>query len=297
MTTTCNGPIDINKSKSVKCNTRCIFTFKYKKSDTTVTPKTNYLSLTYKNEKSLSFNNTDYFVSEIRIYYKSIHTYDTKQSDAEIVVIHKTITGKTLLLCIPLVQSNLNTTAANKLNVIMTNLTKSTGTTSVDLKNFLDLDDFVKMSPFFTYKASSFLECSKEVDYIVYHPDDYNIAIAPSTYNTMMKLFAANTVYKPVTVFKDALSTPVLYYNSKGTAKMVDDEIYIDCQPVNKSEETVTLNDEVVREKTSFSKYKSNQFLQIFLCFVVFIIIMYISYYSIEITTAIFSFIKLPNFL
>ena len=294
MTTTCNGPIDINKSKSVNCSTRCGFTYNYVKSDTTVSVNSNYLSMTYGNKKSITFGNKEYYVSEVQIYWGPIHTYGSSdaKADAEMIIIHKSLTNDVLYVCVPILQSNLNTTASSNLSFLMTNITK---TSQTKLSNFYNLNDFLKVAPFYTYKASSFLACTNTVDYIVYHPEDYNIAINPAALSSLKTMVSKNTAYKPVTIFKDSLSKPVLYYNKKGLSKIVDDQIYIDCQPVNKSEETVTIN-RPVASSIDFSTFKTNQYVQILLCFVIFIMIMYISYYSIEITTAIFSFIKLPSF-
>jgi len=298
----CNAPIDISPTASVACSNRCVFNYNYLQSDCKAFPKTNYLSLTYKKGSQSKFNNTDYYVDEIRIYWGPIHSYGTNASgsaqkaDAELIIIHKSLTNTNLLyVCIPIIQSDLDTVPSQKLTYLITNIQ---GTQSIDIKDFYNLNDFVnKTAPFYTYTASSFLNCSQPADYIIYHPNNYSIAILPSIYNILTKVTTKNDVYQPITNFNSTTVKPRLYYNSKGSGsgQIADDQIYIDCQPVNKSEETVTMNNEMIKKSITFSSLQENQYFQIIFGFLIFIIILYISYYSIEITTAIFTFIKNPH--
>lgn len=305
--TSCNAPIDISPTSSVACSNRCVFNYNYAQSDCTAYSKTNYLSLTYKNGNQSKFNNTDYYVDEIRIYWGPIHTYGsqpatvsksttTQTADAELIIIHKSSTSANILyVCIPIIQSNLDTVSSQKLKYLITNIQ---GTQSINIKNFYNLNDFVnKTAPFYTYTASSFLNCSQKVDYIVYHPNNYSIPILPSIYSILTNIISKNVVYQPITNFNSKIVKPALYYNSKGSGsgKIADDQIYIDCQPVDKSEETVVMNKEVISKNVTFSSLQQNQYFQVIVGFLLFIIILYISYYSIEITTTIFTFIKNPH--
>ena len=293
----CNAPIDISPTASVACSNRCVFNYNYSQSDCAASAKTNFLSLTYKNGNQSKFNNTDYYVDEIRIYWGPIHSYGTQKADAELIIIHKSlISTKLLYVCIPIIQSNLDTVPSQKLKYLITNIQ---GTQSINIKDFYNLNDFVnKTAPFYTYTASSFLNCSQPADYIIYHPNNYSIAILPSIYDILTNVISKNVVYQPITNFNSTTVTkPTLYYNSKGSGsgQIADDQIYIDCQPVNKSEETVTMNNEVIKKSITFSSLQENQYFQMIFGFLLFIIILYISYYSIEITTAIFTFIKNPH--
>jgi hypothetical protein len=274
-----------------------VFNYNYSQSDCTAYAKTNYLSLTYKKGNQSKFNNTDYYVDEIRIYWGPIHSYGTQKADAELIIIHKSFTNtKLLYVCIPIILSILDNVPSQKLKYLVTNIQ---GTQSINIKDFYNLNDFVsKTAPFYTYSASSFLNCTQPADYIIYHPNNYSISILPSTYDILTNVVSKNDVYKPITNFNSTTVTkPVLYYNSKGSGsgQIADDKIYIDCQPVNKSDETVTMNNEVMSKNVTFSSLQQNQYVQLILGFVIFIIIIYISYYSIEITTTIFTFIKNPH--
>jgi carbonic anhydrase len=300
----CNAPIDISPNASVACSNRCEFKFNYSQSDCAASAKTNYLSLSYKKGKQSNFNKTDYSVDEIRIYRGPIHSYGSNSegtaqtADAELIIIHKSNTkNKILYVCIPIIESNLDTVPSEKLKYLVTNIQ---GTQSINIKDFYNLNDFVsKTASFYTYSASSFLNCAQPADYIVYHPNNHSIPILPSIYDILKNVINKNVVYKPITNFNSTkITKPVLYFNSKGSGsggKIEDDQIYIDCQPVNKSEEKVTVNKEMIKKNITFSSLQQNQYFQLIFGFLIFIIILYISYYSIEITTAIFKFIKNPS--
>ena len=292
------APIDINLSKiSGKCDFKCKYSFKYNNSACVATNRGDYISLSYDKSSSppVIYNSVGYDVQEVRIYSPSLHSYAGSKTDAELVIVHMSNSGTNpLLVCIPITINNSMSTSAQLFSAIIETVSNNAPadgeTTTVNTDNY-NLSDLVPNKPYFSYTATEpYQPCSTIVDYVVFSTLNASLDITQDS----LDLFRTFMIDNPY----DVKTGTEFFYNEKGSeVSMGNGEIYIDCQPVNKSEETVTLNDEVVREKTSFSKYKSNQFLQIFLCFVVFIIIMYISYYSIEITTAIFSFIKLPNFL
>lgn len=290
----CNAPIDISPTNATqKCTKRCTYTFNYPVSSCTATVDSDHISLTYKASKPVNFNSVYYDIVKIHIYSKPLHSYGGQPSDGEIVIIHKSATNAILMICIPLVKSELSIKSSDNLTYLMNTLTNNAN--GAELKNFMTLNDFVGKRKFYTYSGSNFLglSCSQNVDYIVYRPNDYSVNISSKAYEELSALIKEH-VYKTVTEFKSPLVKPMLYINEKGPNISSNDQIYIDCQPVNASEETVNVTNEKYTPLTKHMSFnfmnslKKDQSLQIMLCFIIFIIIMYISYYSIEIVNAVF---------
>lgn len=291
---TCNAPIDISPTDTkYKCTTRCSFTFNYPVASCTATILTDHISLTYNSSKKINYNSLEYTVSEIRIYSKPIHSFGGQPSDGEIIIIHKSNTNKMLMVCVPIIKSQLSTTSSNNLSYLMETLQANKG--GVTITDFATLNDFVGKTKFYTYNASNFLalDCSQTVNYVVYRPNDYTVPMMQDAFAILTSLIKSHA-YQTVTAFDTKIVKPALYINEQGPNISNDDQIYIDCQPINKSEETIDVNNSksspVVKSfSINFNALKSNQFLQFILCFIIFIIIMYISYYSIEVVNKIFA--------
>jgi len=240
-------------------------------------------------------------VLEVQIYSKPIHSFGGQPSDGEIIIIHKSKTNKMLMVCVPIIKSQLSTTSSNNLSELMDTL--QINKRGVAITDFASLNDFVGKTKFYTYNASNFLglDCSQNVNYVVYRPNDYSVPMTQNTFAILSSLIKDH-VYKRVTAFDTKIVKPLLYINEQGPNISNDDQIYIDCQPVNKSEETVDIDNSKSTPISTdffanfftdfsfnFNALKSNQFLQFILCFIFFIIIMYISYYSIEVVNKIFA--------
>ena len=85
-----------------------------------------------------------------------------------------------------------------------------------------------------TYGQDTFYNCSQTVDYIVFTPENSNISIISDTLKQMNKFITKSQI-----VAKAPSNTVPLFINEKGpNSSKIDDEIYIDCQPVGNSSET-----------------------------------------------------------
>jgi hypothetical protein len=290
----CNAPIDISPTNATyKCKTRCSYKYNYPESSCNATLASNYVSLTYDSNKPVNYNSSDYNVVGIQIYSKPIHSYGSQQSDGEIIIIHKSIANKILLVCVPIVKSQLSVKTSDNLTYLMNTLKSNPG--GAKINNFITLNDFIGKTTFYNYNASNFLglNCSQNADFIVYRPNDYSVPMTSDAFTTLQSLIKSHS-YKVVTSFDSSMTKPTLYVNEQGPNMSTDDQIYIDCQPINKSEETIEIsNEKNIPNEISFSLnfdfLKNSQLLQIMLCFIIFIIIMYVSYYSIEVVSRFFN--------
>jgi len=219
--------IQLNKVTG-KCDEKCMFKYNYITSSTCVaTNNTNNFSLTYdKNSKNpVTFNNNEYNVSSINIYFHSVHYFNGKFTVGEIVIIHKCDTnGKLLIICLPL--SDQSGSPSNLLNNILNRIITihiSSGYSS-DLKLDVDynLNNILNYDPFYYYYDKN------NTDIICYGLLN-SIYVSSDLVDSIKSLISvpSETMWMQ--------KVPYLFYNKKGPIKYDGDEIYIDCKPVNSS--------------------------------------------------------------
>lgn len=250
--TSATAPININLA-SIKgdCDLKCSYHFRYNNSSCVATNRGDYISIAY--DKSsyppVLYNSLGYDVQEIRLYTPSLHSYNNKKTDAELIIVHGSKTGSSpMLVCIPVKNNNTSSVSATFFKTLIDTVAFSAPSegesTTVDVPKF-NLTALVPRKPFFSYTATEpYQPCSTAlVDYVVYAPLQASLDIMPDTLTSLQTIIKTNGY--------DIKTGPSLFYNPKGpTNGSGDGEIYIDCQPVDSSEETV---DVVVDSGASYS--------------------------------------------
>jgi len=249
---TATAPIDISLSTITgNCSYKCAYSFRYNNSSCIATNRGEYISLSYDKSSSppVLYNNIGYDVSELRIYTPSLHSYSGSKTNGELIVVHTSNTGeKPLLVCIPIKSNNTSSKSAMFLTKVVDTVSNNAPadgeSTTVNIPNY-NLNLIVPKKPFFSYTATEpYQPCSSTVDYVVYDPSIASLDITDETLEKLI-LIVTNNPY-------DIKTGPSLFYNEKGATVKGDGgdgEIYIDCQPVNESEESVN----VVTDNGSFS--------------------------------------------
>jgi hypothetical protein len=219
--------IQLNKVTG-KCDEKCMFKYNYNTSPTCIaTNQTDFFSLSYDkySKPPVTFNNSEYNVVSISLYFPSVHYFNHSYSDGEIVILHKCDSnGKFLKVCLPL--SNNSGSPSNLLNNILNRISTlhiSSGYSS-DLKLDVEynLNNIVKYEPFYYYY-------DKNNNDIICYGLSNAIYVSSDLTDTIK-----NLITKPS---ETSLFTKVsnLFYNKQGPVKYDGDEIYIDCKPVNNS--------------------------------------------------------------
>ena len=239
-----NSPIDISQQNvSGKCDLKCDYNYKYPNSSCIATNRGDYISISYDTFSSspVKYNSIDYNVKEIRIYHPSLHTFNQNKSVAEIIIIHISNKGTNpLLVCIPLTENNINSDSSTILTTIINNVSinapSSGESATITMDNF-SLNYFVPTKPFFSYTAiQPYQPCVGNVDIIVFQPNVANCYISTASLNKLKKINQTNSY--------STKKGPLLFYNSKGSNQSINtgnDEIYIDCKPIDKSSEQILL--------------------------------------------------------
>lgn len=271
------APIDISLSKIVgKCDYKCSYSFQYNNSSCVATNRGDYLTLSYDKSSSppVLYNTAGYDVQEIRIYTPSLHSYNNSKTDGEFIIVHTSNTGAIpLLVCIPIKSNNTSSVSALFFKAVVDTVANSAPadgeSTTVNIPKY-NLTGLVPRKPFFSYAATEpYQPCTGSVEYVVYAPLNGGLDIMPDTLTKLQSIITSNPY--------DVKSGPSLFFNPKGATLTGsgDGEIYIDCQPVGSSDETV----DVVTESDSALSYEDwldNPVIKLILGSLLFIAILYV---------------------
>ena len=265
-------PMNISPQNVVgTCNYKCAMSFDYPVSSCSATNSGNYLTLSYPNSTSpVMFNKNKYNLAESFIYSPSLHSYNNMQADAEICIAHTPSEGgNQLYICIPISTNGTSNNASNILSEIIQAVSKGApsqgGSVSQGINDFT-LNDFIPMKEFYNYSASG-------RNFVAFGAQN-------AIYVSQSNLTALKKLIQPFSGVAFP-SGPSLFLNPDGPTKgagVTSDNIYIDCQPTNASEEEIN---EVVDLKadtnydvgTTFTDILFNPIFLMFLFAFVFVII------------------------
>lgn len=257
-----SAPVNIINNTKI-CQGSCSYLPEYNNKKIIVRNMNTYISVSYENADTppkAKFNNENYKVKEIRVYSKSLHQYNGQYAPGEILIIHQNITkpNDLLVVSISISISSLATSGTPILNSLIeaTNdqaprsvlsTAHSSGSIAVSAPfvpsiNF-NIQKFIGPHKFIFYKGifsfqSSLGGCGNEANIIVYTPENASISLTNENYNILKAL-----LNNPPQNLYPISPNPVLYINEKG-AQNQEEDIFIDCQPVDASTDTVYVPDQ-----------------------------------------------------
>ena len=250
--TSCNtAPINIDMNTSVpSCDILCSYKYDYNDSKCVVSINSEgYLEINYDlkrdgTEAQSSLNKDNYNIADIRIYQPSIHTYDGKHADVELIIHHVGASSgqtrpKELYVSIPFIASDSPLVSSNNGGIILENIilqyakqTPSPGDNihHLNINNF-NMNNFIPNAPYYYYIGTPYdtTDCSiTGINYIVFDTIRGGQTIGRTALDKLQTLIPANGPIYPIAKNTVYLSSNNPNY-SGGTAG--DDKIYIDCQP------------------------------------------------------------------
>ena len=228
-----------------ECELKCHYYFQYSKSNCIVSNQ--HTSLEFKYDTSVTppvyYNEYRYSVGKVQLFAPSIHLFNGTPVNAELVITHYPLsTGNTLLVCVPIVVFPSFSSSTSLLDSMIascaTAVPTENMTANLPITNF-NLQSLVPKSPFYSYSDH---HDGVQREWIVFGKPSA-IPISQTSLTTL------NKIVKPLsnasTVFPGGAS---LFYNKKGPATTSsasdgagNNEIYIDCQPTDASEEEVVV--------------------------------------------------------
>ena len=265
--TNISAPVNITNNTKI-CQGSCNYLPEYTNKKILVRNMNSYISVSYDNADSApqsKFNNENYKVKEVRIFNKSLHQYNGNYAPGEILLIHQNVTkpNDLLIVSISISISSLATSGTPILNALINatndqaprstlSTAHSSGSVAVSppfVPNIsFNLQKFISPSPFTYYKGvfsfqSTLGGCGSQTNIIVYTPQDYSVSLTNENYNILKAL-----LNNPPANLYPISPGGQLYINSKGASNQEED-IFIDCQPVDASTDTVYVPDKSINNE------------------------------------------------
>ena len=237
----------------------------YYEGDCTTYMRSNLIKMVYASSDQKSnvvYKGNTYLLNKMALFRKSIHSIDGVFSAGELMLHHINSENKILLICIP-VSINIKETSFGTLLKTVPNT----------VHGFQSPKSFVPSGVFYSYQLQ------ENAEQIVFASSNINIT-------------TAELDLVPINSSKMNDSDVVVYKHSQPTGKKAitfgDDNVYIDCQPIDAPESSSSPIESITAPSISFSNLQDNKFIQMLLMFIIFMIVMVIFFYSYEFTTGMF---------
>jgi len=240
----CTAPVDIVKDTSNICDMKCDYTFDYiqqnslklKNEGTHIVIQ----PLDKSNSPPVTFFADKYSVKEMRLYYPSLHTYNGKPADAELIIVHDNVTGSGgyLCVCIPIILGNGKTDSIfffDKMMFEMTARAPSANTKTTLTMNSFSLNNIIPIKPYYSYSGTMPApSCANNAEYVVFSTaENAEIAISKKAFTALKTIISPHAM----TVKKNPKG---VFYNKKGTIKNseINGDMYFECNPAGDEGET-----------------------------------------------------------
>lgn len=167
------APINLTKGTYAPCTEKCKLSYKYGLSNCSVTNKNTYLDIScFSGLNQVKYGGVNLTVSGVRLYLKSLNTYDGFEADAELIITHTAGGGKKVYICIPVVNNEKASDSAKWFSkVIPYAPTENNTGQEISVSNFT-LDDVIPQASFYSYDGGTFSwGCNASDEMIIYHKD------------------------------------------------------------------------------------------------------------------------------
>ena len=226
------SPVNIINNPQFNCDLKCDFSYNYTTSPVLIiSNKGEYLSIKLDSVQNITYNASTYSLNEMRIYQPSLHSYNGKKTDAELIIIHTRDTSVgNLLVCVPIMTGSANSDSLAIIDKIVSNASLMTNssnkTTNVNIPTF-SVKTLIPLKPYYSYSGTlPYPPCNGEYDYIVFNKDENAIlSISAKAFNALSKIITKNAY--PIR------QNGGVFYNKKGPSPSTNtsDDIYMECVP------------------------------------------------------------------
>ena len=99
-----NETTKLKTRKEEKCKDNCSFNFSYNPNSSCIlTNKGDYLDIKTDGSNKVTYNNQDITLQSARLYSPSLHSFDGKHSDAELILRHSGANGQNIMVSVPII--------------------------------------------------------------------------------------------------------------------------------------------------------------------------------------------------
>lgn len=254
------------------CNYKCLYRVNYKAQSATITNYGNFLGISHNSgNNECSFNGNELNTNSIKLEQPSSLNYNNEIVDAQLTMLSSSDKGvNNLNVSIPISTNGVGSKASTILSDIIQGVSKKAPSkgesTNSGMKEF-SLNEFIPKDKFY-----SFTDKKTNTDYISFGLSNA-IYISDEDLEMLQSIISKTG---PATLS----SKPDMYINNDGPVfgtGVSSDEIYIDCQPTNSSEQEVAVSYNKSINNDLVKMVKSEGF-QITLLVIVSLILLYLLY-------------------
>jgi hypothetical protein len=235
---TTNNNIDISKytAGNNTCDLKCAYNFDYPETNLVAINGGMLINLIFDNNTAtpVVYNQQKYSVASMMIVSPSIHFFNGNQTNpvgaqtnSELLIIHTpSVSGNTLIVCVPIIQSNDTSEASNLVTNIIQSVSNSANKQGerVNINTTITLNTIIPKKPFYSYSDGN------NTEFIVFDIMDA-IGLNSSTITSLQQIIKPFPIPTPGTR---------LFYNKNGPNNSnIGDGIYIKCNPVGASKDKV----------------------------------------------------------
>jgi carbonic anhydrase len=239
------APVNIVNNPEFICDLKCEYGFKYPQTGLNISNRGEYLSLKTDSSNSppVTYNANKYEVTDMRLYQPSLHSYNGKKADAELIIVHNNVSSQgSLLVCVPILvgTSSSNVDSLSLFDTIVSEVAKtanSPGTkTTVNIPTF-SIGKFIPQKPYYSYTGTlPYSPCNGEYDYVVFSKDnDASLSMSSMAYESLQQIITSNG--SSINNNKNGV-----FFNKNGPTTLsgsVNGDLYMECLPTGSEGETL----------------------------------------------------------
>jgi carbonic anhydrase len=223
------SPINVSETSNT-CDITCHYSYNYGLSGLTVTNNVDHLQLSYdSNANTITYNNTNYRVQEVRLYKPSLNQYNGTHMDAEMIIHHVGDGADNLLVCVPIRGDD----AQSKSQILFKNIIPfcppQNESTAINVSNYT-LNNIIPKGGYYSYVGSlPYQPCNGKYNIVLFDP-----SIASNMRNEDLRTLGS--LINPLNPKMKSIDKQELYYNVKGTSEtdaFSGDDIYIKCSALD----------------------------------------------------------------
>ena len=185
-----NELTNLKTKQKDKCEENCSFNFSYNPNSSCVlTNKGDYLDIKTDGKNKVTYNNQQIVLNDVRLYIPSLHTFNEKATDAELLLKHAGANGQNIIVSVPIIASEGESNSANFFSKLAPFVpTVKNDSVNVNVSNW-SLDDVLPAAktPFYNYTGDApYPPCNMQATMIVFDKD-YAVTIKPMDLNLIKK--------------------------------------------------------------------------------------------------------------
>ena len=244
-----NEATKLKTQQEDKCKENCSFNFKYNSNSTCkLINKGDYLEIKTDGKNNVTYNSQGLSLDSVRLYVPSLHTFDGKHTDAELILKHSGGT-KNFMVCLPIKTNKGTGDSVNFFKQFASHIPlEKNNPTTVNVKNW-SLNNVMPApkTPFYHYIGDSpYPPCNMQATMIVFDNKHASVINAPDL-ELIKKTIKPATKTSEKEGFVGGFKEGFVAYNSNGANNTADDSSssqamecteYYDTDPTSSGDDT-----------------------------------------------------------